>query len=104
MRPGRLDRILYVGPPDYQGRIDILRICTRKMAVDPVLDMNEIASMVRSVHFISSRPSDVALDGWLFRGRNGCRLSRRCPIDHATRYQCSICKRRFREVDRNTVI
>lgn len=46
MRPGRLDRILYVGPPDLQSRIDILRIRTSKMAVDPELDIEELAKLV----------------------------------------------------------
>ncbi|CCL99759.1 uncharacterized protein FIBRA_01781 [Fibroporia radiculosa] len=45
MRPGRLDRILYVGPPDAQGREDILRIRTRKMSIAPDLDYSELARM-----------------------------------------------------------
>lgn len=48
MRPGRLDRILYVGPPDLLGRKDILRIQTRKMAVAPDLDLEFLSSAVRS--------------------------------------------------------
>ena len=48
MRPGRLDRILYVGPPDHSGRVDILKIQTSKMAVDPDLNLEELASMVRT--------------------------------------------------------
>lgn len=47
MRPGRLDRILYVGPPDLNARKDILRIRTSKMAVDPTLDINALAELVR---------------------------------------------------------
>ena len=47
MRPGRLDRILYVGPPDLEGRIEILRIRTGKMSVEPGLDLEQIAQMVR---------------------------------------------------------
>ena len=47
MRPGRLDRILYVGPPDFAGRVEILRIRTRKMAADPNIDLDEIANLVR---------------------------------------------------------
>jgi len=46
MRPGRLDRILYVGPPDRQGREEILKIRTSKMAVDPLLDLGEISELV----------------------------------------------------------
>ncbi|KAG2128696.1 P-loop containing nucleoside triphosphate hydrolase protein [Suillus clintonianus] len=45
MRPGRLDRILYVGPPDHDGREEILRIRTRKMSVEPGLDLHAIAVM-----------------------------------------------------------
>ncbi|KAI0299653.1 AAA-domain-containing protein [Multifurca ochricompacta] len=43
MRPGRLDRILYVGPPDFAGRVEILRIRTSSMAVDPALDLDNLA-------------------------------------------------------------
>jgi SpoVK/Ycf46/Vps4 family AAA+-type ATPase len=40
LRPGRIDRVLYVSPPDAVAREDIFRIETRKMplAVDVVLD------------------------------------------------------------------
>ncbi|KAG1720786.1 P-loop containing nucleoside triphosphate hydrolase protein [Suillus lakei] len=45
MRPGRLDRILYVGPPDHDGREEILKIRTRKMSVESDLDLHAIATM-----------------------------------------------------------
>ncbi|KAG1836114.1 P-loop containing nucleoside triphosphate hydrolase protein [Suillus subalutaceus] len=45
MRPGRLDRILYVGPPDHDGREEILKIRTRKMSVESDLDLHTIAAM-----------------------------------------------------------
>jgi AAA family ATPase len=48
MRPGRLDRILYVGPPDFEGRQEVIQIQTRGMAVDPALDINTLASIVRT--------------------------------------------------------
>ena len=46
MRPGRLDRIIYVGPPGHAGRVEILTIKTRKMSVDPEFDPDEIAAIV----------------------------------------------------------
>ena len=49
MRPGRLDRVLYIGPPDLQGRIDILRIRTRKMSIEEGLDVHELARQVSIV-------------------------------------------------------
>ncbi|KAG8710146.1 AAA+-type ATPase [Ceratobasidium sp. 394] len=45
MRPGRLDALLYVGPPDKVARLDILRVRTRAMAVDPALDLDVLADL-----------------------------------------------------------
>ncbi|KIJ14936.1 hypothetical protein PAXINDRAFT_155829 [Paxillus involutus ATCC 200175] len=45
MRPGRLDRILFIGPPDQEGREEILRIRTKKMSVEPGFDVAKIATM-----------------------------------------------------------
>ncbi|KAJ2933421.1 hypothetical protein H1R20_g3679, partial [Candolleomyces eurysporus] len=45
MRPGRLDRILYVGPPDASGREEILRIKLNRMTVAPDVDIQELAQL-----------------------------------------------------------
>ncbi|KAJ7043985.1 AAA family ATPase [Mycena alexandri] len=45
MRPGRLDRILYVGPPDQSGREEILKIRMKNMNVALDVDVVEIACM-----------------------------------------------------------
>jgi len=45
MRPGRLDRLLYVGPPDLQGREEILSIRLAKMSVEPELDIRNLAEV-----------------------------------------------------------
>ena len=43
LRPGRLDRLLYVGPPDLPGRYAILKIHISKMRVSPQLDLATLA-------------------------------------------------------------
>ncbi|KAF9133968.1 hypothetical protein BGW39_008455 [Mortierella sp. 14UC] len=45
MRPGRIDRILYVSPPDLASRREILRlqIHSKKMACDPDVDIELLA-------------------------------------------------------------
>lgn len=72
MRPGRLDRILYVGPPDAAGREEILRIRTAKMAVEPDLDYAELARMVWDACSKGNsdidrklRPKDAPAPNWL---------------------------------------
>lgn len=46
MRPGRLDRILYVGPPDSEARSAIFRINFERMAVNDDVDVEILAQMV----------------------------------------------------------
>ncbi|WVR09537.1 hypothetical protein IAU60_006606 [Kwoniella sp. DSM 27419] len=43
MRPGRLDRILYVGAPDLAARKEIFRIRLANMAVEPNVDVEDLA-------------------------------------------------------------
>ncbi|GAA6002219.1 hypothetical protein JCM10207_003132 [Rhodosporidiobolus poonsookiae] len=45
MRPGRLDRILYVSPPDVEARQQIFRIQFGKMAVAEDVDVDELAQL-----------------------------------------------------------
>ncbi|KAE8374329.1 P-loop containing nucleoside triphosphate hydrolase protein [Aspergillus bertholletiae] len=43
MRPGRLDNILYIGPPDFEARKEILNIWCRKSVVHPGVSLEELA-------------------------------------------------------------
>lgn len=45
LRPGRFDRIIEIPLPDTVGRIAILDVHTRKMSLDPGVDLSEIAAM-----------------------------------------------------------
>src|SRR3970282_1215534 len=43
LRPGRFDRQVTVGNPDIRGREQILRVHSRKVALEPDVDMRSIA-------------------------------------------------------------
>ncbi len=43
MRPGRLERLVYVPPPDYGGRLEILKVHTRRMPLAEDVDLADIA-------------------------------------------------------------
>ncbi|CAO3649741.1 unnamed protein product [Mucor hiemalis] len=43
LRPGRIDRILYVGPPDIHSRKEIFKIQLKKMTCDDDVDIEEIS-------------------------------------------------------------
>ena len=43
LRPGRLDRLVYVAPPDAAARADILRAAARRTPLDPAVDLTAVA-------------------------------------------------------------
>ena len=43
LRPGRMDRVIYVPPPDEEARLEILKIHTRNMPLAEDVDLKEIA-------------------------------------------------------------
>jgi SpoVK/Ycf46/Vps4 family AAA+-type ATPase len=51
LRPGRIDRIMYVGPPDLEARAEIFRIEFRKMAIGSDVNADELAAQVFCLPF-----------------------------------------------------
>ncbi|KAJ5543048.1 hypothetical protein N7535_005477 [Penicillium sp. DV-2018c] len=67
MRPGRLDNILYIGPPDFEARREILRIWAKKSVVNPEVDLDSLASLTEGysgaeIVSICETAGDAALD------------------------------------------
>ncbi|KAJ5108759.1 ATPase [Penicillium angulare] len=67
MRPGRLDNILYIGPPDFEARKEILRIWTDKSVIHEEVDLDELAAQTEGYSgaelvSICETAGDAALD------------------------------------------
>ncbi|KAK9664452.1 hypothetical protein RND81_14G042900 [Saponaria officinalis] len=45
LRPGRFDRLLYVGPPSEKDRVDVFRIHLSKMPCSPDVNLTELARL-----------------------------------------------------------
>ena len=44
LRPGRLDRHIYVAPPDFEARLQILKNCTKKFNIEQTgIDLEDLA-------------------------------------------------------------
>ncbi|KAG8763932.1 AAA+-type ATPase [Ceratobasidium sp. 423] len=85
MRPGRLDKLLYVGPPNLAGRKEILAIRTKKMSVDPELDLDVLAELTEgcSGAEIAALCQDAALG--TMRANMDARYVRRGDFEAAAR-------------------
>ncbi|UCD73279.1 MAG: CDC48 family AAA ATPase [Candidatus Bathyarchaeota archaeon] len=46
LRPGRIDRIIYVGAPDEKARLQILKIHTRNMPLSHSVDLEQLAKIL----------------------------------------------------------
>ncbi|XP_033046122.1 spermatogenesis-associated protein 5-like protein 1 isoform X2 [Trachypithecus francoisi] len=44
LRPGRLDKVIYIPPPDHKGRLSILKVCTKNMPVGPDVSLENLAA------------------------------------------------------------
>jgi cell division protease FtsH len=44
LRPGRFDRQIMVHPPDHKGRVEILKVHSRKLPLGPDVDLDRLAS------------------------------------------------------------
>lgn len=67
MRPGRLDNILYIGPPDFEARKEILKIWFSKSMVHPEVVLEDLASKTEGYSgaelvSICETAGDAALD------------------------------------------
>lgn len=79
MRPGRLDRILYVGPPDAAGREEVIRIKLRRMTIGPDVDIKELAQLVcRLCSSCKNRLSDGKPLPLQTEGCSGAEISAMC--------------------------
>ncbi|NLY77323.1 MAG: ATP-dependent zinc metalloprotease FtsH [Tissierellia bacterium] len=47
LRPGRFDKHIAVNPPDYQGRLDILKLYAKNKRLDKDVRLDKIAAMTR---------------------------------------------------------
>ncbi|XP_051484545.1 ribosome biogenesis protein SPATA5L1 [Apus apus] len=43
LRPGRLDKVIYIPPPDLKERLSILKICTEKIPLDTDVSLQDVA-------------------------------------------------------------
>ncbi|XP_003791846.1 spermatogenesis-associated protein 5-like protein 1 [Otolemur garnettii] len=43
LRPGRLDKIIYIPPPDQKGRLSILKVYTKNMPIGPDVSLENLA-------------------------------------------------------------
>ena len=47
LRPGRFDEVIFVPPPDEEGRLEIFKVHASKMPISSQVDLAFLASIVR---------------------------------------------------------
>lgn len=67
MRPGRLDNLIYIGPPDFDARKEIIQKWASKSVLDEEVDIDELASRTNGhsgaeMVSICEHAADAAMD------------------------------------------
>ncbi|MEA3373015.1 MAG: ATP-dependent zinc metalloprotease FtsH [Campylobacterota bacterium] len=68
LRPGRFDRQVLVDKPDYEGRIEILKVHVRGVKLDSDIDLEEIARLTAGL--AGADLANIINEGALLAGRN----------------------------------
>ncbi|MDI6902155.1 MAG: proteasome-activating nucleotidase [Methanocellales archaeon] len=69
LRPGRLDRMIYVPLPNFESRVEILKIHTRGMNLADEIDFGQIASATDGLS--GADMSAIAMEAGMFAIRDG---------------------------------
>ena len=69
LRPGRFDRQIYVGAPDWRGRVEILQVHARKKPLADNVDLPAIAKATAG--FTGADLANLLNEGALLAARNG---------------------------------
>jgi cell division protease FtsH len=81
LRPGRFDRQVTVGAPDVKGREQILRIHTKRVAVDAAVDLRQIARGTPG--FSGAELANLVNEAALFAVRSGRQIVTDQDFDQA---------------------
>ena len=66
MRTGRIDKVVYVGPPDYEARVEMFKLYLKERPIGTDIDYETLANMTRDyvssdIKFITNEVSRNAL-------------------------------------------
>jgi cell division protease FtsH len=81
LRPGRFDRQVTVGAPDVKGREQILHIHAKKVALDPAVDLRQIARGTPG--FSGAELANLVNEAALFAVRSGRQIVTNHDFDEA---------------------
>jgi transitional endoplasmic reticulum ATPase len=74
LRTGRFDRLLFVGPPTVAGRVEILKVHTKRMPLADDVDLNAIA--VRAEGYVGSDLAALCREAGLSALRENVKASK----------------------------
>ncbi|MDR1353923.1 MAG: ATP-dependent zinc metalloprotease FtsH [Oscillospiraceae bacterium] len=81
LRPGRFDRVVYIGSPDVKGREEILKVHSRNKPLAPDVRLEEIAKA--TIGFSGADLANLMNESALRAAKQGKKAIRARDIDHA---------------------
>ena len=97
LRPGRFDRQVLVDKPDYQGRIDILKVHVQGVKIDSDADLEEIARLTAGL--AGADLANIVNEAALLAGRKNQKTVRQTDLREAVERAIAGLSKKSRRID-----
>lgn len=97
LRPGRFDRQVLVDKPDYQGRIDILKVHVKGVKIDSDADLEEIARLTAGL--AGADLANIVNEAALLAGRKSQKTVRQADLREAVERAIAGLSKKSRRID-----
>jgi cell division protease FtsH len=97
LRPGRFDRQVLVDKPDYQGRIDILKVHVKGVKIDSDTDIEEIARLTAGL--AGADLANIVNEAALLAGRKSQKTVRQTDLREAVERAIAGLSKKSRRID-----
>ncbi len=97
LRPGRFDRQVLVDKPDYQGRIDILKVHIKGVKIDSDADIEEIARLTAGL--AGADLANIVNEAALLAGRKSQKTVRQTDLREAVERAIAGLSKKSRRID-----
>ncbi len=99
MRPGRFDRQVLVDKPDYEGRIEILKVHVKEVKVDKDVELEEIARLTAGL--AGADLANIINEAALLAGRNNQKTVQQKDLRESVERAIAGLSKKSRRIDEN---
>lgn len=97
LRTGRMDKVVYLGPPDFDARLALFKLFLRERPVDKDIDLNKLAELTKN--YVSSDISFLVNEASRSALKERANISQKHFEDSINKFPPSVSERQLRKYE-----